>query len=138
MKKIHVAIAFSLLFCSPLLAQQQQLSPEEAEKKRDEYIQNKIERMESTLKLEDWQVFYVDSIFNHDYVAMTDEVESLKRDKVSNSDLYVAAQDKWSDRIDESLRKVLNDEQWEKYMKNGARKEAMAREKRKKKLAGGK
>ena len=133
MKKFLSLAVFSLVLCSAALAQQQELTPEEQEKKMNEFIQKKVERLESTLKLEYWQVFYVDSIFNHDYVAMTEEAESLKKDKVSNTDIYIAAQDKWADRIDASLRKVLNDEQWEKYLKTGAGKEAQAREKRKQK-----
>ena len=103
------------------LAQQQQMTPEEREKKMEEFIQSKIEKMETSLKLEFWQVFFVDSIFHHDYFAMNDEAERLRLGKVSNADIYKASQDKWSDKIDSSLRKVLNDEQWEKYMKSGAR-----------------
>jgi hypothetical protein len=133
MKKFLSLAVFSLVLCSAAFAQQQDLTPEEQEKKMNEFIQKKVERLESVLKLEYWQVFYVDSIFNHDYVAMTEEAESLKRGKVSNTDIYVAAQDKWADQIDASLRKVLNDEQWEKYLKTGAGKEAQAREKRKQK-----
>ena len=79
----------------------------------DEYIQKKVEKMEITLKLEFWQVFLVDSVFNHDYFAMNDEAEKFRVEKVSNADIYVASQDKWSERMDSSLRKILTDEQWE-------------------------
>ena len=37
--------------------------------------------------------------------------------------------------MDSSLRKILTDEQWEKYMKGGARKEAIARQKRREKAS---
>ena len=116
-------------------AQQQEMTPEERAKKLDEYIQKKVEKMEITLQLEFWQVFLVDSVFNHDYFAMNDEAEKFRVEKVSNSDIYVASQDKWSERIDSSLRKILTDEQWEKYMKGGARKEAIARQKRREKAS---
>ncbi len=125
--------AFSAPFASA--QQQKELSPEEQEKQLVEYIQKRIEKMEVSLKLEDWQVFYLDSIFNHDYYAMTAEVESLKQSKVSNSDIYLATQDKWSEKIDSALRKVFTDVQWEKYMKSGARREASDRQKRREKAA---
>ena len=99
-----------------------------------EFIGKEIDRFESSLKLEDWQVFYVDSILNHDYRAMQEELNSLASAKVSNSDIYMKTSDKWAENIYQAFRKVLNDDQWTKYLKSGAAREKKAREKRKAKM----
>lgn len=54
----------------------------------------------------------------------------MNRNKVSNSDLYVIAQDKWMEKIYTSFQRVFNDEQWAKYLKTGGAKEKKARDKR--------
>ncbi len=134
MKKFFLAgmcLAFSVLTA---YAQQGMPSPEEQEKKMAEFIGKEIDRFESSLKLEDWQVFYVDSILNHDYRAMQEELNNLAAAKVSNSDIYIKVNDKWAENIYVAFRKVLNEEQWTKYLKSGAARDKKAREKRKAKM----
>lgn len=129
MKKILFA-AFCLLI-SFVTAQAQQMSPEEREKKMEEYIQKEIDRFESSLKLEDWQVFYTDSILNHDYRALQQELNELSESKVSSADLYTKVSDKWAEQMYNSMHKILNEKQWDKYLKMGAGREKKARDKRK-------
>lgn len=107
------------------------MTPEEQEKKTQEYINKEIERLESSLKLEDWQVFYVDSILNNDIRAMQAEMKNLQDSKVSNMDIYSQVSDKWVESTYVAFRKVLNDDQWNKYLKSGAAREKKARDKRK-------
>ena len=130
MKKILFA-AIAILFSIGTAFAQEQMSPEEKEKKLDEYIQKQVERLESSLKLEDWQTFYADSILNHDYRALQEELNSLQEAKVSNADLYTKASDKWAEKIYEAMHGILNEEQWAKYLKGGAAREKKARDKRK-------
>ena len=99
-----------------------------------EFIQKEVEKLESSLKLEDWQTFYADSILTHDYHALQAELDALQEAKVSNTDLYTQASDKWADRIYEAMHKIMNEEQWEKYLKQGAAREKKARDKRKAKM----
>ena len=134
MKKILLATIGLLISLGMAFAQQQPLSPEEKAKKLDEFIQKQVERLESTLKLEDWQTFYADSILNHDYHALQDELDALTEAKVSNTALYTQASDKWADKIYDSMHIILNEEQWAKYLKGGAAREKKARDKRKEKL----
>ncbi len=134
MKKFFLAVisfAFSVL---TVYAQQGTPSPEEQEKKMTEFIEKEVSRFETTLKLEDWQVFYVDSILNHDYRAMQQEMNDLSSAKVSNYDIYTKTSDKWAENIYVAFRKVLNDDQWAKYLKSGAARDKKAREKRKAKM----
>lgn len=122
-----LALCFGLM---PALFAQEPLTPEEKEKKFYEFIEKEVERYESTLKLESWQVFYVDSILTHDYRAMQEEFEALQARKVENNALYESARDKWMQRIYDSFHRVLDDSQWVKYLKSGAGREQKAREKR--------
>lgn len=134
MKNIFLTVVCLAISALTVFAQQNPPSPEEQEKKLAEYIEKEVDRLEMTLKLEDWQVFYVDSILNHDYRAMHEEMNSLSSAKVSNYDIYTRASDKWAENIYVAFRKVLNDSQWEKYLKSGAAREKKAREKRKAKM----
>ena len=134
MKNIFLTLVCLAISGLTVFTQQNHPSPEEQGKKLAEYIEKEVDRLEMTLKLEDWQVFYVDSILNHDYRAMHEEMNSLSSAKVSNYDIYTRASDKWAENIYVAFRKVLNDSQWEKYLKSGAAREKKAREKRKAKM----
>ena len=109
------------------------LLAQEPEKPKDifEQAEEEADRLQRVLDLEDWQVFYVDSILKHDLPAMMAEYDKLRASKVSNSSLYIAVQDKWMDRIDVAYRRIFNDMQWAAYLKSGAAKAQKAREKRK-------
>lgn len=117
------------LVCLPASAQSGQ-KKEDKEKKMDEFIKNQVSNLENSLKLETWQTFYVDSILNHDYRAMQDELENLSSAKVSNTDIYIRTQDKWNEQIYQALSKVMNEAQWNKYLKMGAAREKKFRDKR--------
>ena len=117
------------LVCLPASAQSGQ-KKEDKEKKMDEFIQNQVSNLENSLKLETWQTFYVDSILNHDYRAMQDELDNLSSVKVSNTDIYIRTQDKWNEQIYQALSKVMNEAQWNKYLKMGAAREKKFRDKR--------
>ena len=107
-------------------AQQQPEQPDVYEQAEQE-----ADRLQRLLDLEDWQVFYVDSTLKHDIPAMMAEYDKLRDSKVNNSSMYYAVQDKWMEKIDESYRRIFNDEQWKAYLKSGAGKAQKAREKRK-------
>ena len=128
---LKILLILALFFgMAPALFAQEPMTPEEKEKKFYEFIEKEVERYESSLKLETWQVFYVDSILTHDYKAMQEEFESLQARKVENTALYEAARDKWMQRIYDSFHRVLDDAQWAKYLKSGAGRDQKAREKR--------
>lgn len=109
---------------------------QEKEKTPEEFAAEQAERLESLLKLEYWQVFYVDSTLQHDYAGLKTEMENLRKSRVENFDLYRAVQDKWMEKIDSSFQKFFTPEQWDKYLKNGAAKNQKSRAKRKDKTTG--
>ena len=119
------------LLLLPLLAgAQQPQSEEEAAKKMREAIDATIQNYERLLELEDWQTFYVDSILTHDYEALNQELRGLQAAKMSNTDVYQQVQDKWAEQVYVSMQKVLDEKQWEKYLKSGAAREKKSRDKR--------
>lgn len=130
-KRVFSSLA-AVLLCVFALAQEN--DPQKREKEFFENLDKQIGQLTSQLDLEDWQVFYVDSILTHDYQAMQKELMALQQKKVSNTDIYNEVAFRWQDRIDESLQKVFNEDQWAKYQKNGAARAKKARDKRRAKM----
>ena len=108
-------------------------SAQQQEKQPDVYEQaeQEADRLQGLLDLEDWQVFYVDSTLKHDFPAMMADYEELRKAKVANQSMYQDVQDKWMDQIDKTYMRIFTDEQWAKYLKNGAARAQKARAKRK-------
>lgn len=123
MKRIILSAA-ALLLSIASYAQQQE------EPDFYELAEKETDRLQRTVKLEDWQLFYVDSVLVHDYMAMNDDLQRLQANKVSNSSIYQGIQDKWMEQIDHAFRKFFTDEQWAAYLKQGAAKAQKARAKR--------
>lgn len=129
MKILRIAaIAALVALALPLAAQEQ--TAEQQEKALYEMIQTQINNMEKALDLEDWQIFYVDSILTHDYRAMQAELIGLRNSKISSQDRYYRVQDKWNEQIYNAIHGVLDEPQWQKYLKSGAAREKKNRDKR--------
>lgn len=132
---LSIMLIISVFFAtSSNLAAQSEQPEKQKEKTPEEMAAIEAERLESLLKLEDWQVFYVDSTLQHDYTALAEEIKQLQKSKVENYDLYIIVQDKWMEQIDKSYHKFFNESQWSAYLKSGAAKARKAREKRRQKM----
>lgn len=129
-RSIVLCAVLSAGFSLSLAAQNMTDEEKKAEKEFHESLEREIDRLTNVLKLEDWQVFYVDSILNHDYKAMQDELKDLQSKKVSNTDMYYDIQYKWQDRIYEAFQKIFDEDQWAKYLKTGAARDKKARDKK--------
>lgn len=125
-------IAAVALTQAPLRAQVPDPETEKMKADLRTYIDKEVERYESVLNLEYWQVFYMDSIMTHDYTAMQDELMKLKKEKYSNADEYQKVQDKWNEKMYQSVKGVLDPQQWAKYEKGSVAKAKKDRDKRKK------
>ena len=112
-----------------LAAQEQTADEKKAEKEFNESIERELDRLTRLLDLEDWQVFYVDSILVHDYKAMQAELTDLQKQKVSNTNMYYDIQYKWQDSIYNAYEKLFDEEQWAKYLKSGAARDKKTRDK---------
>ena len=126
MKPYYLLICvFNIFFAGKLCAQEPQKAPDIYEQ-----IEDEADRLQRILNLEDWQVFYVDSILKHNFPAMREEFEQLSKQKVSNTTLYMSVQDKWLEKTDSAYMKIFTKEQWAAYLKSGAGKQQKARAKR--------
>ena len=128
--KFFSTIALLLLPLCVFAQQKSPLDDPEQEKKFYESIESTVNRYTDLLELDDWQIFYVDSILTHDYLGMMDELNELNRAKVSNADLFVKCQDRWQEKIYNAFQSVFNEEQWAKYLKTGAARDKKSRDKR--------
>lgn len=127
MRRVLISI-LAILSCLSAFAQ------EGKEPTPDEMAAKEADRLAELLKLEDWQVYYVDSTLQHDYAACQMELKELQTARVSNYDLYNIARDKWMEQIDNTYKRIFNDTQWAAYLKSGAAKQQKAREKRRLKI----
>ena len=119
------------LLLLPLWAGAQQPQSEEEElKQMREMIDRTVDNYTSLLELDDWQIFYVDSILTHDYEAMRQEVKGMRDAKMTNTEGYQRVQDKWAEQVYNAFQKVFNEEQWAKYLKTGAARDKKSRDKR--------
>ena len=114
---------------SGLAAQEQTADEKKAEKEFNESIERELDRLTRLLDLEDWQIFYVDSILVHDYKAMQAELTDLQKQKVSNTNMYYDVQYKWMDKIYDAYGTLFDEDQWAKYLKSGAAREKKTRDK---------
>lgn len=129
--KTHLIIVtlMSLFLSIPGFAQQLGEQTKEQKEMYDR-IQTSLDAMAIELKLEDWQVFYMDSIMVHDYTEMQAELDVLKDKKVGNADMYYVIQDKWTEKMYNAFKNVLDEDQWKKYQKSGAERAKKSRDKR--------
>ena len=65
----------------------------------EEMAAKEADRLGELLKLDDWQIFYVDSTLQHDYTLYQEDVKKLQSARVDNYDLYTLTWDKWMDQI---------------------------------------
>ncbi len=129
---IVATILASSVFSIGVFAQSQ----DKKEPSMEELASQEADRLGETLDLADWQIFYVDSTLQHDYIALDAELKDLQKSKVGNTDIYVAVQDKWMQQIYNTFQKIFNEDQWNAYLKSGAAKQQKARDKRKAKQEG--
>ena len=110
-------------------AQNQEGVGEDDVKKMLENVDRQVEQMTNDLDLADWQVFYVDSILTANYLSLQEGFAELSAKKVGNRDIYQDLQYRKLDEVYFALEKVLDEQQWTKYLKRGAAKDKKSREK---------
>lgn len=128
MKKI-----FSLITLASLLLLAETVSvfaQEPQEPDIDKIVSAQVENLTRTFKLDEVQVFYVDSILQYNYPAMMDELNKTKRTGASNDETFQSISDKWMAATDEAFEKVFTEDQWQKYLKSTYGKEKKRRDKR--------
>ncbi|MEA5004892.1 MAG: hypothetical protein VB022_00610 [Rikenellaceae bacterium] len=73
--------------------------------------------IQKQLKLNDTQVFYIDSILQHNYTAISVEFEKMKKAGIQSSENYMTVQKIWNQKTEDAFKKVLTEEQFINYLK---------------------
>lgn len=121
-------LCIAVLLSASALAQQK--TPEQQEREMYEYIQKEVDQLTTTLDLNIAQTFWVDSILTYNLGALQKELNAMSQSKVGNTDLYYSVQDKWMEATYVAMERILDADQWSKYLKNGAARDKKARDKR--------
>lgn len=111
--------AFAILFtiaamlcCNSLFAQQQ-----EEEKSPEEMAIIEADKLEKQLLLSGSQLFYVDSILRHNYMALSDDMNALKERGSQDYNSYTTTREKWIQKTIDAFKVVLDEQQYIKYLK---------------------
>jgi len=125
-----VSMILSLI---PLRAQDEEEQGGDPNMNPSAMAEKEVERLTDMLKLEDWQIFYIDSTLQYNYVKWFAELNQLQRSAATNMDLYLAVKDKWQVRNEEAYKKFFTEQQWKKYLKEGGESIIKERERRQQK-----
>jgi len=96
----------------------------------NQIIATQLDNLTRTFKLDEIQVFFVDSVLQFNFPAMMDEIAKTRKTGASNSETYQAVSDKWMDATDAAFEKIFTEDQWKRYLKSSYGKEKKRRDKR--------
>ena len=119
-------LAATLLFAAAPAAWAQ--NPQEPD--MDKIINTQLENLTRTFKLDEVQVFFVDSVLQYNFPAMQEEFEQTRKTGASNQETFQIISDKWMDATDNAFQKIFTEEQWQRYLKSSYGKEKKRRDKR--------
>lgn len=109
---IAAAVLLSEVSAVPAFAQQQ-----EKEKTPEEVAAAEVKAMVKELQLSDAQEFYCDSILTHNYISMKSDFENLQKSGMQEASTYQFLKDRWQKKTLEALKKVLDEQQYIKYLR---------------------
>ena len=125
MNRFITTLSVLFLLSAPLALAQQQQEPD-----MDKVIAAQLDNLTRMFKLDEVQVFFVDSILQHNYPAMAEEMNQVRKTGANNTDSFQAVSDKWMDATDKAFQLLFTEQQWQKYMKSAFGKEKLRRDKR--------
>ena len=102
----------SLMMSVQMFAQQQQ-----EQKSPEEMAITEANRLENLLKLDGAQLFYVDSILRHNYMALSDDMQALQSRGSQDINSYTTTKDKWIQKTIDAFKGVLDEQQYIMYLK---------------------
>jgi len=109
---VTVSVLLSAVCAVPAFAQQQ-----EKEKTPEEVAAAEVKAMVSELGLSESQEFFCDSILTHNYTCMKSDFENLQSSGMQEANTYQFLKDRWQKKTLEALKKVLDDQQYIKYLR---------------------
>jgi hypothetical protein len=94
-------------------AQDQQ---QEKQKTPVEIASEQADKLQEQLKLNNKQLFQVDSVLQNNITGVTADFEKLKKGGRMSSEAYIQVRDSWQLKTEEAFKKILTEEQFKKYM----------------------
>ncbi len=74
------------------------------------------ERLGKELKLNDYQIFFIDSMLQVNLRGLKTDMDKLQESGTQETTAFKLTQENWQNKIHEAYRKILTPEQLEKYM----------------------
>jgi hypothetical protein len=116
-KVILLIVSFTFV-TSHLFAQYQEQQPQ---KTPTEMASEQADRLQRDLNLKDHQLFFVDSVLQFNFVGLSNEVNQMKAAGMQTMESYRAVQTKWAMKTEEAFEKILDNEQFIRYLKVSGR-----------------
>lgn len=104
---------------------------EQKQKTPVEIASEQADRFQRDLKLNDYQVFKVDSILQHNLSGVMAQFEQMKKGGLQNPESYREVQKNWQTKTDDAFEALFTLEQFDRYLKISG----MSNKERKKKIA---
>lgn len=102
----------ALMLGTQLFAQQQQ-----EQKSPEELAIAEANKLETLLLLDGAQLFYIDSILRHNYMALSNDMEALQARGSQDINSYTTTKEKWIQKTIDAFKEVLDEQQHIKYLK---------------------
>ncbi len=106
-------IVVSLLLSANLLSQNRDME----NKSPVEIAAMQAEKLQRDLKLEDYQVFLVDSVLQSNIEGSYKEFEKMRSAGIQSTDSYRELQLRWRTKTEDAFMKFMTREQFERYLK---------------------
>lgn len=117
---------FALSVWTGTIAQQQQ----QPQKTPVEIAAEQADRLQRDLKLDNYQVFVVDSTMQTNLAGVMNEFEQMKKGGMQNPESYREVQKIWQKKTDDTFERIMTLEQFDRYLRISG----MSNKERKKKL----
>ncbi len=82
-----------------------------------ELAAEQADRLQIDLKLNDYQVFLIDSVLQANLTGVTQEFDKMRAGGVQSHDIYREIQIKWRRKTEDAFEKILTRQQFERYLK---------------------
>lgn len=126
--RVFALIIVIFLISVPVFGQQ-----DEKPKEPEEVAAQEAERLEKLLDLAPHQVFYVDSILQHDMRAMRNEMEAMQKSGMQEYSNYNKVRERYVAQIEAGYKKIFTDDQWLRYLKSTGKYKKEKKDKKKSK-----
>lgn len=113
-----ILLIVSFTFVTSFLKAQNQDQPQ---KSPAEMASEQADRLQKDLNLKDHQLFFVDSILQYNFVGLSNEIDQMRAAGMQTMESYRAVQTKWAMKTEEAFEKILDNEQFIRYLKVSGR-----------------